>query len=123
MDVPAELKELNATLVSIESVVDLDALRRESLGDLPARPSPPRVRVISRELRRGCTLEKVALDNGVDGEVTALFLLPARRDSCRSAAASKNTAKCSKESGLRIENGPRTDPRDLGSAAGRSLYQ
>ena len=29
MDVPAELKELNATLASIEAVVDLDALRAE----------------------------------------------------------------------------------------------
>lgn len=44
----------------------LDAVRK-SLGDLPERPSPPRSRVVSRELRRGYTLEKVALDNGVDG--------------------------------------------------------
>jgi peptide chain release factor 2 len=40
VDVPAELKELNATLVSIESVVDLDALRRE-LGDLEQQASAP----------------------------------------------------------------------------------
>ena len=51
----------------------------ESLGDLPPRPSPPRARVISRELRPGYTLEKVAIDNGVDGEVTALLLVPAGR--------------------------------------------
>jgi lysophospholipase L1-like esterase len=48
----------------------------ESLGDLPARPSPSRVRRITRELRPGYVLEKVALDNGVDGEVSALLLLP-----------------------------------------------
>ena len=42
----------------------------ESLGDLPPR-SPPRARVISREIRRGYTLEKVAVENGV----TALLLL------------------------------------------------
>ncbi|MGI8679989.1 MAG: peptide chain release factor 2 [Jatrophihabitans sp.] len=40
MDVPAELKELSATLVSIESVVDLDALRGE-LADLEAAASLP----------------------------------------------------------------------------------
>ena len=56
----------------------LEAVRK-SLGDLPARPSPPRSRVVSRELRRGYTLEKVALDNGVDGEVTSLLLIPEGR--------------------------------------------
>ncbi|CAA9257847.1 MAG: hypothetical protein AVDCRST_MAG77-2428 [uncultured Chloroflexi bacterium] len=47
-----------------------------SLGDLPARPAPPRTRLVSRELRPGYTLERVALDNGVDGEVSALLLVP-----------------------------------------------
>lgn len=50
-----------------------------SLGDLPARPSPPRARIISRQLHRGYTLEKVAIDNGVDGEVSALLLVPEGR--------------------------------------------
>jgi dienelactone hydrolase/lysophospholipase L1-like esterase len=50
-----------------------------SLGDLPKRPSPPRARIISRELRRGYTLEKVAIDNGDDGEVTSLLLIPEGR--------------------------------------------
>ena len=40
MDIPAELKELNATLTGIESVVDLDALRRE-LGDLEQQAAAP----------------------------------------------------------------------------------
>ena len=39
----------------------------KSLGDLPPRPSPPRGRVVSRELRPGYFLEKIAIDNGVDG--------------------------------------------------------
>ena len=40
MDVPAELKELSATLASIEAVVDVDALRREAaeLGEKAAAP-------------------------------------------------------------------------------------
>jgi dienelactone hydrolase/lysophospholipase L1-like esterase len=51
----------------------------DSLGDLPPRPSPPRARIVSRELRPGYTLEKVSLSNGVDGEVTALMLVPEDR--------------------------------------------
>jgi dienelactone hydrolase/lysophospholipase L1-like esterase len=51
----------------------------DSLGDLPPRLSPSRARTISRELRPGYTLEKVALDNGVDGAVTALLLVPTIR--------------------------------------------
>ncbi|HEY8745735.1 MAG TPA: dienelactone hydrolase family protein, partial [Chloroflexota bacterium] len=50
-----------------------------SLGDLPPRPSRPRARLVSRELRDGYAVEVVALDNGVDGEVTALLLIPERR--------------------------------------------
>jgi lysophospholipase L1-like esterase/dienelactone hydrolase len=49
---------------------------QQSLGDLPPRPSPQKVRRISREIRKGYTLEKVAIDNGVDGEVSALLLVP-----------------------------------------------
>jgi lysophospholipase L1-like esterase len=51
----------------------------ETLGDLPPRPAPPRARVVSRELRPGYVPEKVAIENGVDGEVTALWLVPASR--------------------------------------------
>jgi dienelactone hydrolase/lysophospholipase L1-like esterase len=47
-----------------------------ALGDLPPRPAPPRVRRTTREVRPGYTLEKVALENGVDGEVSALLLIP-----------------------------------------------
>ncbi len=47
-----------------------------TLGDLPRLPSPSQARVISRELRPGYILEKAALDNGVDGQVTTLLLLP-----------------------------------------------
>jgi hypothetical protein len=48
-----------------------------SLGELPPRPAPPRVRRVTREVRPGYSLERVALDNGVDGEVSALLLVPA----------------------------------------------
>lgn len=55
-----------------------DVLRqvRESLGDLPPRPSPQQFRVVSRELRRDYTLERVAVENGVDNTISALLLIP-----------------------------------------------
>ncbi|HEV7192707.1 MAG TPA: peptide chain release factor 2 [Jatrophihabitantaceae bacterium] len=40
MDVPAELKELSATLASIEAVLDLDSMRREA-GELERQASVP----------------------------------------------------------------------------------
>ena len=49
-----------------------------SLGDLPPRPSPPRARIVSRELRPGYTLEKVSLDNGADGKVSGADVGPVR---------------------------------------------
>lgn len=48
----------------------------ESLGDLPPRPAPVRAGTVSRELRRDYVLERVGIDNGVDGEVSALLLVP-----------------------------------------------
>lgn len=50
----------------------------ESLGELPPRPSPPRGRVVSREFHPGFVLEKVVLDNGADGFVSALMMIPPR---------------------------------------------
>lgn len=50
-----------------------------ALGDMPPRPSPPRVRTITRELRPGFVLERVDLDNGIDSQVSALLLLPEGR--------------------------------------------
>ncbi|MFO0890403.1 MAG: GDSL-type esterase/lipase family protein [Isosphaeraceae bacterium] len=51
----------------------------ESLGELPPRPSPPRSRIVSRELRKGYMLERISIDNGVDGEVSSLLLIPEGR--------------------------------------------
>lgn len=50
-----------------------------SLGDLPPRPWPQKVRVVAREIRRGYTLERVAIDNGVESQISALVLIPDKR--------------------------------------------
>jgi dienelactone hydrolase len=50
-----------------------------SLGDIPPRPSPQKVRRVSREVHSGYTLERVAIDNSADSEVPALLLVPEKR--------------------------------------------
>jgi dienelactone hydrolase len=51
----------------------------DSLGDLPPRPSPSRARVVSREWRRNYLLERVAIDNGLGSDISALLMLPEKR--------------------------------------------
>lgn len=55
-----------------------DVLKKvvSSLGDMPPRPSPVKARIVSRELRPGYTLERIAIDNGLDEEIGALVLVP-----------------------------------------------
>jgi lysophospholipase L1-like esterase/dienelactone hydrolase len=59
-----------------------DVLKKveETLGDWPARPNPPRARLVSRELRPGYTVERVGLDDGLGGEISALLLVPEKRE-------------------------------------------
>jgi lysophospholipase L1-like esterase/dienelactone hydrolase len=54
---------------------------RDSLGDQPPRPDPKMARLVTRELRPGYILERVTIPNGIDGEVTAIVLVPEKRKS------------------------------------------
>lgn len=51
----------------------------DSLGDLPPRPAKTTARLVSRELRRGYTLERVSIDNGVGNDISVLVLVPQKR--------------------------------------------
>jgi dienelactone hydrolase len=51
-----------------------------TLGDWPARPAPPLVRLVSRELRPGFIIERVGLGDGLGGEISALLVVPDRRE-------------------------------------------
>ncbi len=85
--VPARYRETSVGDFAVPKNADEWTKRRpevlkkvtQSLGDLPPRPSPQKVRTVTRELRNGYTLEQVAIDNGVDGEVSALVLVPEKR--------------------------------------------
>ncbi len=47
-----------------------------SLGDLPPRPAKPIARLVSAEIRPGFRLERLRIDNGVDGVMSAMMLVP-----------------------------------------------
>jgi dienelactone hydrolase len=47
-----------------------------SLGDLPTRPAKPDVRLVSAEIRPSFRLERLRIDNGVDGVMSAMLLIP-----------------------------------------------
>ena len=82
--VPAVYQEISAPDFALPSSASEwqtrrpDVLRTVSaaLGDLPERPATLRSRVVSREVRDGYTLERVAVWNGVDQEIGALVLIP-----------------------------------------------
>jgi lysophospholipase L1-like esterase/dienelactone hydrolase len=47
-----------------------------SLGDLPPRPAKPEAHLVSAEIRPGFRLERLRIDNGVDGVMSAMMLIP-----------------------------------------------
>ncbi len=55
---------------------DVKAKVVASLGDLPPRPTTPKARLVSAELRPGFRVERFRLDNGLDGEMSAMLLVP-----------------------------------------------
>ncbi|HEV3384945.1 MAG TPA: alpha/beta hydrolase family protein [Gemmata sp.] len=55
---------------------DVKAKVLASLGDLPPRPAKPIVHLVSAEIRPGFRLERLRIDNGVDGVMSAMMLIP-----------------------------------------------
>jgi lysophospholipase L1-like esterase/dienelactone hydrolase len=48
----------------------------DSLGDLPPRPAKPKAHLVSAEIRAGFRIERLRIDNGVDGVMSAMMLIP-----------------------------------------------
>ncbi len=55
---------------------DVKAKVVATLGDLPARPAKPKAHLVSAEIRNGYRLERLRIDNDVDGVMSALMLIP-----------------------------------------------
>jgi lysophospholipase L1-like esterase len=55
---------------------DVKAKVLASLGELPPRPAKLQARLVSVERRNGFTLRRLRIDNGVDGVMSAMLLVP-----------------------------------------------
>jgi lysophospholipase L1-like esterase/dienelactone hydrolase len=55
---------------------DVKAKVLASLGELPPRPAKPTAHLVSAEIRPGFRLERLRIDNGVDGVMSAMLLIP-----------------------------------------------
>ncbi|WP_439621345.1 GDSL-type esterase/lipase family protein [Gemmata sp.] len=47
-----------------------------ALGDLPPRPEKPKAHLVSAEIRQGFRVERLRIDNGVDGVMSSLMIIP-----------------------------------------------
>jgi dienelactone hydrolase len=70
----------------------------ECLGEMPTRPDPSKVRIVSREDKGDYTLERIAFHNGVDMVVPGILLVPKDRSSPRPAIIALHGHGSSKES-------------------------
>jgi dienelactone hydrolase len=68
------------------------------LGEMPPRPDPARVKVVSREDHDGYTLERFEFHNGVDMVVPGILLIPKERKGPRPAVLGLHGHGSSKES-------------------------
>jgi lysophospholipase L1-like esterase/dienelactone hydrolase len=82
--VPPAFKKMQAGILPLASSADEWKAKRpeilktavQTLGDFPPRPSPQKVRLVARELHNNYTLERVAIDNGMENEIGAILLIP-----------------------------------------------
>lgn len=68
-----------------------------SLGELPPRPSPSAVRVVSVDQKDGYRIEKFVFDNGVDSTVPGYIAIPDKRDGPLPAILTMHGHSSSKE--------------------------
>jgi dienelactone hydrolase len=74
LKLPSTMADWNRQRAQVKGIV----LR--SLGDVPARPSPLKVRTISVDRKDGYHIEKFLFDNGVDSEVPGYLAIPDGRE-------------------------------------------
>ncbi len=91
---------------------------QNSLGDIPPRPAKAATRVVSRELRRGYTLERVSIDNGEGNDISALVLIPEKREQPAPAVLWLHSSTPDKN-GLIT---PGAEPESIGEALVRQGY-
>jgi dienelactone hydrolase len=70
LNIPSSLARWKAQRAKVRSIV------LNSLGDLPARPSPAKVSIVSVDRKPGWRIEKFVFDNGVDSRVPGYIAIP-----------------------------------------------
>jgi dienelactone hydrolase len=73
LQIPKTIAGWNVQRAKVKAIVV------RSLGELPPRPSPLKVRTIRVDRRDGYTVEKFVFDNGADSEVPGYIAIPAKR--------------------------------------------
>jgi dienelactone hydrolase len=68
--VPGDLSKWKGQREKVRSIV------LNSLGEMPPRPSPSKVRIVSVDKKPGWRIEKFVFDNGVDSEVPGYIAIP-----------------------------------------------
>lgn len=125
-EVPEAYKNLPIGKFSVPKSADTwqkqrpDVLRivKDSLGDLPPRPAKVSARVVSRELRRGYTLERVSINNGEGNDISALVLVPEKRQQPAPAILWLHSSTPDKNALIT----PGSDPESIGEAFVRHGY-
>ncbi len=91
LEIPANLAAWNQQRKKVKAIV------WAGLGELPARPNPVRVRILWTEKKEAYTMEKFALDNGVDSEVPGYLAVPLKRQGRLPAVLAMHGHSSSKE--------------------------
>jgi len=73
LETPASLAEWQKRRPGVKTIV------LNSLGEVPARPSPVKVRTLSVDRKPGYRIEKFVFDNGVDSQVPGYIAVPEDR--------------------------------------------
>jgi len=71
--VPSNIKEWGRRRAEVKRIVI------NSLGEMPPRPTPLKVRTVSVDQKKGYRIEKFVFDNGVDSEVPGYLAIPDNR--------------------------------------------
>jgi dienelactone hydrolase len=91
LKVPSSLKEWQQQRQQVKQIV------LQSLGDLPPRPSPLKVRTVATDKKEGYTIEKFVFDNGVDSMVPGYIAIPDKRNGRLPAILTMHGHSSSKE--------------------------
>jgi dienelactone hydrolase len=91
LEIPSDLAAWKEQRESVKRIVI------QALGDLPPRPSPPKIRTVSIDKKDGYRIEKFTFDNGAGSEVPGYIAIPDQRQGKLPAILTMHGHSSSKE--------------------------